>query len=157
MFRHSLLAIVLAASVVAAHAQNTLTSEEKAAGWKLLFDGSTTSGWHGIGKSGVPEDWTAQEGELRLRRAAGGSTMHTDIVTDEKYSDFDLTWEWKIAEGGNSGVKYNLPKADKNVGCEYQLLDDVKHPDGKLHDGSTRPANGTRAASWSRGTMSCST
>jgi hypothetical protein len=141
MFRHSLLAIVLAASVVAAHAENTLTAEEKAAGWRLLFDGASTAGWHAIGKTGVPADWTAEEGELRLRRTASGSTLHTDIVTDDKFSDFEVTWDWKIAEGGNSGLKYNLPDENKNVGCEYQLLDDEKHPDGKLHDGTRTTAS----------------
>jgi len=114
---------------------NQLTAEEKAGGWKLLFDGTSLKGWQTIGKHEAPKQgWTVQDGELRLVKT-NGKTGAGDIVTDVKYSDFELTWDWKIAPGANSGVKYNLPNPDKNVGCEYQLLDDEKHPDAKLHDG----------------------
>jgi hypothetical protein len=62
-------------------------------------------------------------------------------VTTEEFENFELTWDWNIAEGGNSGLKYNLPDAGKNVGFEYQLLDDDRHPDGIKGGRSHRTAS----------------
>ena len=112
----------------------TLSDAEKSAGWKLLFDGKTLDGWQPVGKAGAPvTGWVVQDGVLFHGKAAGGG----DIVTTESYGDFELTWEWKIGEAANSGLKYNLPNAAKGVGFEYQLVDDEQHPDGirggKLH------------------------
>jgi hypothetical protein len=118
---------VLAATTFAAD-PNTLTAEEKAAGWKLLFDGKTTTGWRAIGKSEFPaKGWVVEEGTLKHIAKAGGG----DIVTAEDYDNFELVWDWKIGKAGNSGVKYNLPDPKKGVGCEYQMLDDAGHPDGQ--------------------------
>ena len=112
---------------------NVLTDAEKMDGWKSLFDGKTTTGWLALGGKPFPDQgWTVSEGALHHAKGGGGG----DIVTAEAYEDFELTWEWKIGEGGNSGLKYNLPDAAKGVGFEYQLLDDAKHPDAKLHDGT---------------------
>ena len=124
---------VLLASALANDA-NTLSDAEKAAGWKLLFDGQTLTGWQPIGKPGETiKGWVVQDGAIFHAKAAGGG----DIITTEQYGDFELTWEWKIGEAGNSGLKYNLPDATKGVGFEYQLVDDEKNPDGnrggKLH------------------------
>lgn len=106
---------------------NTLTAGESAAGWKLLFDGKTLEGWQPIGKTGVPtKGWSVQDGAIFHAKAAGGG----DIVTVEHFGNFELTWEWKIGAAGNSGVKYGLPDPAKNIGFEYQLIDDEKHPDG---------------------------
>ncbi len=131
LFRRSVLAASLAllAPLFAARGDeaNTLTAVESAAGWKLLFDGKTLAGWQPIGKTGVPaKGWIVQDGALFHAKAAGGG----DIVTVEHYGDFELTWEWKIGAAGNSGVKYNLPDPADNIGFEYQLIDDEKHPDG---------------------------
>lgn len=112
------------APLFAADAPNTLTDGEKAAGWKLLFDGKTSAGWVAIGKTEFPAGWVVENG--LLKRATGS----TDIVTTDSFENFELTWQWKIAKGGNSGLKYNLPDPKKNVGFEYQLLDDQNHPDG---------------------------
>jgi len=118
---------LLAAAALAA-GPNTLTDEEKSAGWKLLFDGKTTNGWVAIGTTAFPEQgWSVVDGTLFHAKAGGGG----DIVTADKYENFELTWDWKIGFAANSGVKYNLPKADKNIGFEYQLLDDDNEPDGK--------------------------
>lgn len=126
------------AAFAADQTPNTLTPEEQAGGWKLLFDGKTTNGWHAIGKKEFPKSgWSVQDGALTLAKGPDGG----DIVTDDKYSDFELTWEWRIQEAGNSGLKYNLPDATKGVGCEYQLLDDAKHPDANAH-GKTRQTGG---------------
>jgi hypothetical protein len=107
---------------------NTLTDEEKAAGWTLLFDGKTTAGWVAIGKTEFPDKgWSVQEGALFHAKGGGGG----DIVTVNSFGNFELTWEWKIGFAGNSGLKYNLPNPTKGVGFEYQMIDDENHPDGK--------------------------
>jgi hypothetical protein len=143
MLRSLAFLLVLATAALAADAPNTLSKEEQAAGWKLLFDGTSLKGWTGLpdknGKTELPSGWVPANGELALNHEPG--TTHGDIVTEEKFSDFEVVWEWKIAVGGNSGLKYNLPDPTKNVGCEYQLLDDERHPDAKLHDG-TRTTGG---------------
>lgn len=107
---------------------NTLAPEEQAAGWKLLFDGKSTQGWRALGKQEFPaKGWIVEDGVLKHTAKGGGG----DIVTTENYDNFELTWEWKLATAGNSGLKYNLPSATAAVGCEYQMLDDAGHPDGK--------------------------
>jgi hypothetical protein len=129
MLRSFFLAAVLTLTALAAFAAepNTLTAEEKAAGWKLLFDGRTTDGWVGVGKAAFPDKgWSVVDGALFHTKGGGGG----DIVTTENYENFELTWEWKIGQVGNSGLKYNLPDPKKGVGFEYQMIDDEHHPDG---------------------------
>lgn len=120
--------IVLAStSVLAADAPNTLPESEKVAGWKLLFDGQSTAGWQGLGGKPFPKSgWVVEDGTLKHTKGGG------DIVTAEDYESFEVIWEWKIAKGGNSGLKYNLVDPKKNVGFEYQLLDDENHADAKV-------------------------
>ena len=123
--------LALAFSLIAARAfcaePNTISDAEKAGGWKLLFDGSTTAGWAGVGGKAFPEKgWSVVDGALHHAKGGGGG----DIVTVEAFEDFELVWEWKIGEVGNSGLKYNLPDPAKGVGFEYQMIDDEKHPDG---------------------------
>ncbi len=118
---------LLAVGSVFAGEPNTLTDEEKAAGWKLLFDGTTPKGWFAMGKTDFPaKGWTVVDGTLRHTKAGGGGS----VTTAEKFENYDLTWEWKIGPVGNSGVKYNLVDPAKDLGFEYQLLDDAHHPDG---------------------------
>jgi hypothetical protein len=129
---------LLALSAVAIAEPNKLTEAEKAAGWRLLFDGKTTNGWVGIGKSAFPnKGWVVEDGTLKTIAKGGGG----DIVTSEKFDDFELEWEWRIASGGNSGLKYNLPDPNKGVGCEYQLIDDAGHVDAKLNGGTRTTAS----------------
>lgn len=109
-------------------AMNTLTPVQRTAGWRLLFDGKTTNGWRGFKKSEAPAGWQAVDGELR-RVAAGG-----DLMTRDMYQNFDLSLEWKISPGGNSGVMYHVIEQGEETyetGPEMQILDDVRHPDGK--------------------------
>ncbi len=130
MIRTIATSLLLALATVAAFAgePNTLNDAEKSDGWKLLFDGKTTDGWVAIGKTAFPEKgWSVQDGALFHAKGGGGG----DIVTSELYENFELTWEWRIGFAGNSGLKYNLPNPAKNVGFEYQMIDDDNHPDGK--------------------------
>jgi hypothetical protein len=120
MLRHL---IVIAATILSTlAANNELTPEEKQAGWKLLFDGQTTSGWRGFKKENFPEKgWKVQDGELRLEAGSKAG----DIVTEEKFSDFDLTWEWKLPPGANNGIKYFiLEERGQAIGHEYQMIDE---------------------------------
>lgn len=92
-----------------------------------LFDGKTFAGW--TGQDGRPPGagWTIVDGVLQLDGEGG------NLFSEKEYSDFDLEWEWKIAEGGNNGVKYWVTKVGGKewLGIEYQMLDDNKHPDAK--------------------------
>jgi hypothetical protein len=112
----------------AASEPNTLTPEEQAAGWKLLFDGKTTAGWRGFKKDAMPDGWTVEGGAL-VRLGGGG-----DIVTVQAFADFDLSLEWKVAEGGNSGILIRVTEDEGTpwaTGPEMQILDNARHDSGK--------------------------
>jgi hypothetical protein len=118
---------------------NTLTAREQADGWKLLWDGKTTEGWRGARLDEFPEKgWSIQNGELIVHKAGGGeSTNGGDIVTTSQYRNFMLSVDFKITNGANSGIKYFVdPDMNKGagsaIGCEFQILDDERHPDAKL-------------------------
>jgi hypothetical protein len=119
---------------------NSVTNAERAQGWRLLWDGRTTAGWHGAKTKEFPSSgWSVENGELAVLGTKGGS-----IVTDAEFSAFELQLEFNVSEGGNSGVKYFVSDAEKGepVGLEYQLLDDEKHPDAKLgRDGNRTTAS----------------
>ncbi len=122
------LALALAAVTLTANAaDNELTSAEKASGWKLLFDGKTLNGWRGYKLKGLPEaGWAVADGTLKTVPGVKG----VELITEKKFGDFELSWEWKIAEAGNNGIKYFVSEDRKAPGPEYQMLDDAKHPDG---------------------------
>lgn len=117
---------------------NTLSNYEKSEGYALLFDGKTNKGWVGAHKSAFPEKgWKIADGIISVEPSSGAeSTNGGDIVTKEEYSAFDLSFEFKLTPGANSGVKYfvtlNEKSAGSAIGLEYQVLDDVLHPDAKL-------------------------
>ena len=116
---------------------NELTELEKANGWKLLFDGQTSNGWVGAYKDAFPsEGWHIKDGILMIEASDGSESMSFgDIVTVDKFSAFDLAFDFNISEGANSGVKYFVTLSENNVGSaiglEYQILDDENHPDAK--------------------------
>lgn len=91
-------------------------------GWTSLFDGKSLDGWTTLDGKPVTKGWEVVDGTIH-RSARGG-----DIITKGEFKDFVLEFDWKISEGGNSGVKYRV---QGNVGLEYQVLDDEKHPDRK--------------------------
>jgi hypothetical protein len=117
---------------------NYLSNVEAKYNWKLLFDGKTSNGWKGAYKPGFPEKgWVIEEGILKVLKSTGGeSTNGGDIVTTEKYKAFDLSFEFKLTDSANSGVKYFVTLSENNpgsaIGLEFQVLDDEKHPDAKL-------------------------
>lgn len=117
-------------------APNTLTAQERAAGWRLLFDGRDLEGWRAYDGSAPGPSWVVRDGELMMTSATG-QMSGADLVTADSFGAFELTLDWKVAQGGNSGVLYlgrNVP-GTKNVyetGPEMQILDDSGHPDGKL-------------------------
>ncbi len=123
---------------VANYIPNNLSAYEKSDGWKLLFDGKTTNGWVGAYKKTFPEKgWAIKDGTLNVQSAAGGeSTNGGDIVTKDQFSAFDLSFDFKLTPGANSGVKYFVTLSENNagsaIGLEYQVLDDTLHPDAKL-------------------------
>ncbi len=107
---------------------NQLTAEEEAAGWKLLFDG-TLDGWRGYRRDDVPGGWSVQDGVLTFTPGGGDG----DLMTADQYADFELALEWKVAEGGNSGIFYRATEAERApywTGPEYQILDNGGHADG---------------------------
>jgi hypothetical protein len=123
------LTLAVAASSAFAAAPNTLTAAEKAAEWKLLFDGRSLEGWRGYKTEAVGEGWKVQDGALVLTAAKAG-----DLVTVAEFGDFELALEWKISSGGNSGVIYRVglgESASYRTGPEYQVLDNEKAKDNK--------------------------
>ncbi len=108
---------------------NTLTAAEQAAGWELLFDGKSLDGWRGYRRDTLPESgWEITDGTLRtISKVKGG-----ELVTRRKFTDFEFTWDWRVAPGGNNGVKYFVTEErPKAPGHEYQMIDDAGYP-GKL-------------------------
>ena len=100
-----------------------------------LFDGKTLNGWRGYKKTDAADSrWSVTDGMLTLPARDGRDTHgQRDIISTETYDLFDLSWEWKIAEGGNSGLKYFvLEDRDSAIGHEYQLIDDARHADAKI-------------------------
>ena len=111
---------------------NRLTEAERRAGWKLLFDGATTAGWRGYGKTSMPSGWRVVDGALTRVAPAG------DIVTVGTYRDFELVLDWRIAPGGNSGIFYRGVESktprERPIyysAPEMQVLDDARHADGQ--------------------------
>jgi len=123
------LAGLLASCATIPPAPNTLTATEKAAGWQLLFDGQTLHGWRGFRvATQPPPGWEVRDGTLKTVAKVNGA----QLITERQFTDFELSWEWRIAVAGNNGVKYFVTEARPNApGPEYQMLDDEKHPDGK--------------------------
>lgn len=118
---------------------NTLTPREQAEGWRLLFDGRTTTGWRGAKLTTFPDHgWEVRDGLLSVLGAEGKEAADGgDIVTEAEYENFELQVEYRLTRGANSGIKYFVNTAlnkgeGSAIGNEFQLLDDAVHPDAKL-------------------------
>lgn len=111
-----------------------LTAAEKSAGWVSLFDGHSLEGWRGYMRPDAANTrWTIADGNLCVAPGTGADTRgQRDIVTKDTYDRFELRWEWRVDEGGNSGLKYFvLEDQPAAIGHEYQMIDDERHPDAK--------------------------
>ncbi len=121
-----MIGIVLATALAgqASAADNALTAAEKAAGWKLLFDGKSTAGWRGFKAPAPDAGWTAKGGML-----SPDPKVSKDIMTKETFGDFELVFDWKISPKGNSGVMFHVTEDGDQTyqsGPEYQVLDNSR-------------------------------
>src|SRR6185312_5164158 len=117
---------------------NALTAAEKSAGWHLLFDGSSTKGWHSYNKQTIESEWRVDNRTLHMDPSKKTGSEGIDIVSQGEYENFDLKVQWKISKGGNSGVLFLVHEAPEYkesywTGPEMQVLDNDGHPDGKIH------------------------
>ncbi len=112
--------VVVGALSAQASEPNTLTPEEKAAGWRLLFDGKTTDGWRNYRKDSISPNWKVVDGALTRVGGAG------DIITKDQFEAFELVLEYKISKGGNSGVMFHVTEEENTpwmTGPEIQIQD----------------------------------
>jgi cytochrome c len=111
---------------------NKLSSAEVKAGWKLLFDGKSTKGWRGYKAKAVPSAWVVQDGALAFDKKEGATGG--DLLTRDQYENFELSIDWRVGEGGNSGIMYHVQETEDHpwrTGPEMQVLDNARHRDGK--------------------------
>ena len=109
---------------------NALSPSETAGGWRLLFDGKTTTGWRNFRQPTISSGWKVIDGSLVRADTAAG-----DIITQDKFRNFDLTLDWKVAPKGNSGIFYRATEEADTIwkaAPEMQVLDDAGHENGKL-------------------------
>lgn len=129
-FRWALPVLLLTVASAGCHSQshhNSETNDAKAADWQILFDGESLSGWRGYHDLSTPQGWRVDNGMLHFSSGRG------DLVTVDAYAEFELTVEWKISEGGNSGIFYLAALGSDQIymsAPEMQVLDDARHPDG---------------------------
>ena len=143
-FRFIATALTLFVGTARAAEPNTLTPQEAAQGWKLLFDSRSLSGWHTYGTHAAPTKGWHVEGGCLINPKSNGRPNGSggDLVTNATFTDFEFRFEWKVSKGGNSGVHYlfvegakrtaSMYKGDKGdspAGFEYQILDDAAYSD----------------------------
>ncbi|OPZ15355.1 MAG: hypothetical protein BWZ06_00296 [Bacteroidetes bacterium ADurb.BinA261] len=138
--------------------------------WITLFDGTSFNGWRGYNRTNMPTAWTIEDGAIKINGSGmgeAGAKDGGDIIYDRKFKDFELTFEWKVSPGGNSGVFYlaqEIPgKPIYESAPEYQILDNERHPDAKLGKNGNRksaslydlvpanPQNAKPAGEWNTG------
>ncbi len=125
--------------------ETEMTNDE----WIILFDGKTFNGWRGYGRKDMPTAWTIDDGAIKINasgRGEAGAKDGGDIIFDQKFKNFELTFEWKVAKGANSGVFYLAQEIEGDPiwksSPEYQILDNANHPDAKLgKDGNRQSAS----------------
>jgi hypothetical protein len=135
--------VALYAEVTKNEAPNTLTKKEEKAGWKLLFDGTTSAGWHGYNMTEFPDCWKIEDGSLTMNSVGGQEDQ--DIITNEIYRDFVLSLEYKLTEAANSGIIFQVAedtayKFPYETGPEFQVVDHANWPDS-LEDWQINGAN----------------
>jgi hypothetical protein len=114
--------------------ENELTKKEKKDGWQLLFDGKTLNGWRCYGKSEPPgPGWSVENGTLHLSKGAQGG----DIITTNQFTDYEFSWDWKLADKANNGIKYLVTESRPSApGLEYQMVDDSTMDDKRHQTGA---------------------
>lgn len=116
---------------------NYLSEQEKAQGFKQLFNGKDFTGWRAVHSDKMSgKHWNVVDGTINVSPSDGSETGN-DIVTNEQFGAFELVFDFKLTEGANSGLKYFVNEAfdsggKSGIGLEYQVLDDEKHPDAKM-------------------------
>ena len=138
IMRATIILLLMAAALGSASAaDNQLSAKEKAAGWKLLFDGKTGKGWRNMKKDSFPaKGWVVEDGVLKLEAKSRGG----DLISEDRYSEFDLRWDWRIPVGANNGLKYFIIEERGAIGHEYQMIDDratksaPKHSTASFYD-----------------------
>jgi len=166
MKKRSILSLLLSAFFfmpLAAQTSNTLSDQEKKEGWVLLFDGKNFDGWRKYNGTEMPAEWTIEEEAMKYQRGErAGRMLGNDLVyAKKKYSDFELTVDWKIEEKGNSGLFYYVVEVpDQRIyssAPEVQMLDNWQAGDNKLANHLTGslydmlpalPSNGKPAGEW---------
>ena len=151
---------LLLVPAIHAHPDNQLSQEEKADGWKLLFDGEGMSQWRNFKRDGISPLWVVEDGVMTLTGRGGG-----DLITRRQYRNFELVIDWKVVEVGNSGIFFLADEEAKQVYAhapEVQILDNERHPDnkidthlaGSIYDLVASPAKSHRpAGQWNRTRM----
>lgn len=127
---------------------NKLTPSEASQGWLLLFNGQNGEGWRGVNKTEFPAGWVVEDKALKCigsgRGEAGAANGGDILFAQRQFSNFDLKIEWKISEGGNSGIFYlGAEKKGKEIwrtAPEFQVLDNDRHPDAILGKDGNRKA-----------------
>ena len=146
-------------------------------GYYVLFDGKTLNGWRGYNRDDVPGRWTVDNGTIKFSGTGSGEAQGNeggDLIFDHKFKNFELDLEYKISEGGNSGIFYlaeeavrHTPEGDQplaiwQTASEFQVLDNERHPDAKLGvDGNrqagslydmipAKPQNAKPAGEWNK-------
>lgn len=105
--------------------------------WTVLFDGTSLDGWRSFGQSAPGDGWIVEDGSIKLNVDDSTETMTAgDLITEGQYENFELELEWKITEGGNSGIFFGVREIEGHevaylTGIEMQILDDDVHPDGQ--------------------------
>lgn len=112
-----------------------MENEENTQEWKTLFNGENLDGWKAYNSNEEPTQWTVEEGALAFTPAEGNRESE-NLITEEEYTNFELSLDWKISEGGNSGIMWAVQEGDEFdqpylTGPEIQVLDNQKHPDAK--------------------------
>ena len=135
------LLLILSLTNCMSNAQNTLTEAEIEEGWKLLFDGTSTEGWRSYNGEDFPEKgWEVDNGMLTVVSQGGGG----DIITEEKYGNFELKLEWRVQKSGNSGIFYRAMEQPTQPiywsAPEVQILDNENHPDAEMGENGNRKA-----------------
>jgi hypothetical protein len=138
MQSHSLISIISASVAAVAFlssnvlADNSLTAREKSQGWDLLFDGKSLDQWRNYQRKDIRQQWAVEEGMMILAGDGAG-----DLISRKQYKNFDFKLDWKIEEGGNSGIFFLADETPDKIyynSPEVQLLDNERHPDRKLEN-----------------------